>query len=364
MFNCRLIQFFQAFICTSLVFASLPGHAFSDPSDRVVRELGASMKTYWIQPGMSRLSHVADTCVGCANATAADRAEAEVCSAFYHKMLTDKTVIRIQVSFGYADVSEGQPYRFGSYDLGYNASLDNGIYWAFRQTLTDRCYGRLQVCGFKEVQPGFYKKTVTGPYGTVEIQLHAGDASLTPYYQTNSVERRDTQIEKSRLARDAYMTALETDDVILYVGHSRNGGGPDFQLPVLLDTGHPDYAGYYQAQEPGVHDFLASLQRRGSGPPLMGFHSCLSEHWFGESLMNQVPDSGFVFTSSNGLTGMNDNVSGALAVIDSVLRFQCYSGFQEELNRSALTQPRDNLRNFLTNSQPVHLNEPVVISGD
>lgn len=330
-----------------------PSSAGSDP----VRALEDSLYYWDYRPALERLSRVPDTCVGCPGASQPPESAA-LCSKFYDR-LTARGVVRIQVSMNYMDDSEGLPYRLGDIDMGYNASVDQGFYRAFREEMLAPCpSGPVRSCGFREEGPGRFARTVRGPdLRTYPVELEAGDSSLTPYFAVNTGTRAAEQTAKSERARESYLAAIRDDDVILYVGHSRNGGGPDFFPPVLRSNGHPDYAGYYMPRKPGLTDVLNALHNRRGAPSLMGFFSCLSEAHFGRFLVQAAPETGYIFTKSDALTDMDDNANGAVATLDSILRFQCYQGFQAELDASSKsrTDPRMNLRNALAPGHPVDL---------
>jgi hypothetical protein len=329
---------------------------FDSPPD-----LSSSFFHSYFQPYERDLAQTPNTCVGCQDASPQDKIEAPRCDAFYKKLGSDGTV-RIQISFGYFDQSEGQPFVAGGYDFGYNSSADMYFAGAFRAALLDSCKGSMQACEFSEQSPGLLAKDIDAPNGRrVHVEIQVNDSSLTPLYGQNTGIYAQQQKEKTSQALTSFHNGIHNADVVFYVGHSRNGGGPDFNPPVLLPNLHPNYAGYYEKLQPGLKDLTQTLRQR-KGLPLLGLFSCLSERHFGKTLLRSAPNTGFLFTTSAKLLFMEEVARGAYAATDSLLRFQCYSGFQGELNALSNGEAVINARNFLTDQQPVHDKSAIVNS--
>ncbi len=343
-----------------------PTQALDPTGARVMQQMASTLEQYYYLPSELKLARLNDTCLGCAEGARLSEEEKTSCSGFYGRFANTHT-LRIQVSFGYTDFSEGTPYFYNGQSLGKSAAVDVAYAEAFRRSLRRPCAGALQACGFILDEVGHYIKTVTPPGPgalPVTVDVTVNDASLTPSHQINTRDRRAEQNTRSFEARAAWLDAIQNADVSLYVGHSRNGGGPDFFPPRLMANGRPDYRGYYMPRKPGLKDLLGAIRSRGEPPPLLGFFSCFSEYQFGKVLQSATPGSGFIFTATDQALDMDDNANGAFATIDSLLRFQCAPGFQNELSVSAKDGPRVFLRNFLSRSQPVQTLLPAPPPGD
>jgi hypothetical protein len=189
------------------------------------------------------------------------------------------------------------------------------------------------------------------------VELLAESGSLTPYNELNTGAMKDEQQAHSQRVQQSFLDALQNDDIVFYLGHSRNGGGMDFFPPHLLANLKPNYRGYYESKRPGYHDVISALKSRGSAIPLFGVFSCVSEGWFGASFHRVSPNSGFIFTPSDMFVGMDEVFRAAVASLDSVLRFQCYDGLSEELQAvRTLNTYNVHARNFLSSDHPVDVN--------
>ena len=341
-----------------MAFASAnSGQGSPDPgSSDPVAGYARSLYYFTMAPAISRMSQVPSHAVGSSQQTAAEIAENSTCQSFYSNF-AQKNVVRMHASFGYFDDSRGKETVFNGTDFGMNASMDHAYLLMMRQTLTARCEGRMRFCGFNEVGNNTFRKTVVNPQNgqQVAFELQMEDSSLTPYYLTNTQERASEQQAKSDATRSAFMNAVENDDAVFYFGHSRNGGGPDF-LPVkLMSNGHPNYRGYYEVVHPGFKDLLSAVRARGSAPPVLGLFSCYSEFWFGRQLLEASPKTGFMFTQSDKLSGADEHFAAGVATMDSLMRFQCFDGMEEEL-LAARKDPdvHELIRNYLSHRSPVN----------
>ena len=355
----RLFSHLAAFLL--LLVSSLTGIAQADVTDSLAR----SYNSAFLSPALGRISKVDAKCVGCAGQTAEEKNENHLCTNFYDKIAGDG-VVRIHLSFGYFDDSESESVQVDFKNLGHNSSSDQAFYMVMIKGLTGRCKGDMQACRFTEVAPGKLVKRVRSPEGKdVTFEITAEYSSLTPYYQVNTVDRASEQRQKSEANRQSFMNALRTDDAVFYLGHSRNGGGPDFLPPRLMANGHPNYHGYYQPEHPGFNDLLAGIRARGEAPPLLAMYSCMSEAWFGAKLYSLSPHSSYIFSQSDKLSGMNEHFQAAFATIDGLTRFQCAQGMQDEV-RAARTDSNVNelLRNLMSERSPVNTRARPLVKAD
>ena len=86
-------------------------------------------------------------------------------------------------------------------------------------------------------------RTIIGPAGRpVRVLLRVLDSSVTADDDRN--RELIAQKRKSARVRRSFLAALDGSDVVFYLGHSRDGGGPDFSPPRLGPDSHVRYASY------------------------------------------------------------------------------------------------------------------------
>lgn len=83
-----------------------------------------------------------------------------------------------------------------------------------------------------------------------------------------------------------FQEALEKVPAIAYVGHSRDGGGPDFAPPLLDPSGHVHYSAY-----PRAAAFQSLNQKKGAQIQFLGLYSCASRQHFAQLLQRALPQS-------------------------------------------------------------------------
>lgn len=332
----------RALVALSCLFGGKIAHAQTPYSMR----MADSIEYGWLGRVVSRLSSAPTLDSRHPSLSPQERF---ACEQNYRKVL-NRGRIDIRLAFGYMDISEGVDYVFGSENFGNAGSIDIFGHEAMRRVLTGPCKGQMRACGFQvhPQEPDFLWKTVTGPAGeqvTAVIQLNR--ASASPYYLENKGILSSLQAELTERAERNFFGGIGSVDAVFYMGHARNGGGPDFNPPILKKDGHVNYSGYYMKKKPGFNRLLSALRSAAEKPMLVSLGACLSEHHFGKSLKAAAPETGLLLTDSTELANYDDIVQGALASVDSLLRMQCRTGFQNALDNSATERPRIVMRQFL-----------------
>lgn len=315
--------------------------------------MGEGFIYHWMRPSASNLAHLPTQCPECRSTP---RAEVPACTQTYQRIV-DKRSLEIRLGFGYMDVSDGKDYIYLDKNFGKSMSRDIFLEYAMRKALTASCFGNLEACGFDEDSrdPQVLRKTVRGPSGeSIDVVVRMQSSSLTPFYLEN-MSRADEQADKTRLAEENFFGGIKEADAVFYVGHSRNGGGADFNPPILRSNGHPNYAGYYMKKKPGLNRILSEMKKPGPNPILFGHLSCMSEKHFGAKLraVTAKNPAGLLLTDAEGstedeiLSQDDDLLKSAYASIDSLMRFQCRSGFRRALDSIATNKSKTVFRNFL-----------------
>lgn len=267
------------------------------------------------------------------------------CDRFYSNV-NQTGVMKISLGLGYYDASEGEPFSFQfrnasgqieTADFGMNATIDIAYDDLYRQIFTRRCEGSLQLCGFKEVSTGLFEKKIKSPSGKkVRAVIEMRHASQTPSHAQNVGGLSPQQNAKSDATTSWFFGQVGKTDLLVYNGHSRKGGGPDFHPPKLLPNLHVNYR-WYEKNAPGITRLTSALQSAQKKPAAVLMMSCNSNKLFASKIDRAASGIPLVSTSAVPPTGASPT-KGALAGMDAFLRFQCESGFRQELNSDSDTR--------------------------
>lgn len=264
------------------------------------------------------------------------------CQDFYGEIL-QKREMKIVLGLGYYDSSEGETHSidipdgrggFKKVEYGLNATIDNATEALYREILTARCKDDLQLCGFKEENQGRFVKSVRGPdRKKIRVVLEMKSSSISPEHSVNTGSRASEQLARSEATANWFFGSVSSADLLIYNGHSRKGGGPDFYPPKLLKNLHVNYA-YYHNNKPGITRLLSSLRAAPSKPTAIIMASCDSNKHFAKDILAAAPGIALATTTEVPPTG-NAPIKGAMAAIDSMLRFKCGSEFKRALDFDA-----------------------------
>jgi hypothetical protein len=233
------------------------------------------------------------------------------------KALYARDTLKVRMVFGYKDA---RPARF----VG-----DRHERLAFIEHVTSPCAGDSTTCGFARSHDNadlFMKK----------LKIKGRDRRVLLWVVNSSVgtddqENREDPFQKwkSKYAEEAFTTGLRDADVVLYDGHSRFGGGPDFTTPQLSDDGTVDPSNY-QSARPGLTKMISALKssvRAKSGPfsklKILGLFSCSSSQHFNEEI-HEVSKAGVV--SSKVLMYYSDALHQSFETLGDVLSGHCPRG--------------------------------------
>ena len=204
----------------------------------------------------------------------ATKNEIEACVKFY-KPIIDKSKIRIDYFIGY---------------LNYDERVVDGFEKAaFRAFLLRPCVGKDTFCSFKSTpeNPEYFYKEMTWANGQkkkFEVYLH--NASVSSDDASN--RKSNAQKIKSESIRRKFIEAASTSDVLVYSGHSRFGGGPDFFPEKMTAKGTEDVA-FYKKNKPGMKDLTEGLSKRDKDHSLFMniMASCDSKKHFAATLKKE-----------------------------------------------------------------------------
>jgi len=241
------------------------------------------------------------------------------CSTVYRNLFAPPT-LEILVAFGYKDAA---PARF----VG-----DRYERAVFVHHITKACNPKLasdRACGFdrRKDDADLFEKTMVGPDGKnklIRVQVTTG--SVGP----DDKENRSNPLQKwqSEYAQKTFQNALQSASVVLYNGHSRDGGGPDFSPARLGAGGHPDYD-WYREHEPGVRLLQESLDKA-KNLRLLGLFSCASSYHFRDTVMRTHPGLGVI--SSQKLLYFSDALDATIQALSGILGMKCHSDLTRAMN--------------------------------
>lgn len=243
------------------------------------------------------------------------------CQATYKKIFS-KGVVRIRMAFGYKDT---RPARF----VG-----DRHERLAFVERILRPCKGQRLDCGFRRHPDNgdLFGKLVPGLDGKpVRILLYVTHSSVGSDDLSN---RQDPyQVWQSNYAKKSFYSGIEKADIVFYNGHSRFGGGPDFEPPHLTDDDQPNVK-YYQSHRPGFQIVKEQLKSRAAigskkksdqGLRLLGLFSCASSQLFAKTLEKEY-ETGLI--SSRALIYYADALESSLRALSALLEMRCEKDFK------------------------------------
>jgi hypothetical protein len=228
------------------------------------------------------------------------------CQSDYLSLMA-KSEINVTIAYGYFDAEDGSTW-------------DNRMLQQFLNTMTAPCKSwSTKSCGFQIAGTGPYILTrkMTGPDGFIKtVKLTVDSPSLS----TDSAANMSSALQKkkSEAVKQMYFKGLRDSEVTLYLGHSRDGGGPDFDPP-KLNHGHVDY-NWYQEHPRDKKEMLNILSENPDKARILGFFSCSSIRWFSKGINLDAPASGFIGTDETYWTSAFDQV---YPFIEKIFSYQC-----------------------------------------
>ena len=244
------------------------------------------------------------------------------CFKRYENLYKDG-VLNVAIGFGYWDNSPNE-HVFDQY-------IANGL----RMALVAPCAPGVNVCGFKKTGD-IFQKIVNGPDGKPnKFTISITHGTLTTNNVANTTNLRAQQYAKCEAATDKFFREVSRgSEVVMYIGHARDGGGPDFCPPVRDAKNHTDYD-WYQKHRPGFNRLLTSMdQSRASGKSnqIVGLYSCYSQKHFHKGMAKNNPDTGFIL-SQVAITSPNAITSIATS-LDAMIGQKCGTAMMEGLKLS------------------------------
>jgi hypothetical protein len=226
--------------------------------------------------------------------------------------------LRVGIFFGYKDA---RPLRFVG-DRYERATLTDRLTAPCTLSIASglKLSAQSTVCGFVEdpESDGRFVKSLEDRDGKLmQIEVHVVESSESPDDDWNRL--RPEQRRKSEKAHSAFLDSLAQDDAVFYIGHSRDGGGPDFSPPRLASNKHVNYA-WYHAHPRGFRDLKNALKKTARRPKLLGLFSCYAGKHFARELGREFPEMRLVATP--GWAYFSDSMAAAVSTLAELLEKQ------------------------------------------
>jgi hypothetical protein len=234
-----------------------------------------------------------------------------ICQQSY-QTLFGKDALDVRLFFGYKDA---RPARFVA---------DRYEQMLFVQALLRPCRKDREDCGFaREVATHpkgeeLFTKSIQGPDGRSRtISLTVTHSSVGP----DDVANRENPFQKwsSQFARESFIDALKNADVVFYNGHSRSGGGPDFDPPVINSRDEVNYA-WYRIKHPGL-SVLENALIMSKNLKVLGLFSCASEQLFSKAVEKR--NRSLQLISSRQLIYFSEALRDSLDSLSNLLGMKC-----------------------------------------
>lgn len=225
--------------------------------------------------------------------------------------------VKVTLALGYFDGYEkGLKYEGENY--GKHVAVDPFLRAAVDKVLTRDC-GRdlLQVCGFElksinDVEAIYFR----GGFDDRIQEIRVISGALHPRLDVTTGSRAEEQKRRSARTEEAFSKAFLDSDLVVYVGHSRLGGGPDFNPPRLKND-KVDYPSY-QKERAGARRTLRAVKDLNRRAQVLALLSCDStDHFLGE-IRKSAPD--LQLATMKGNITSEDQMTGGLLAIDLFLR--------------------------------------------
>jgi hypothetical protein len=140
------------------------------------------------------------------------------------------------------------------------------------------------------------------------------------------------QLCRSDYVRRAWAESIiKGDEIVMYNGHARSGGGPSFDPPKVLANGHVDYDWYRSVREGHKQETEAfrTAAQSGRAPVFYASHSCSSGvHFIENGNFPEVsPTTSYV--TSGRTTYTDEGVASTLATLESAFQGRCQEEFSQ-----------------------------------
>ena len=146
----------------------------------------------------------------------------------------------------------------------------------------------------------------------IQVNLHSSAVSNRDDLNRGNPD----QAARTAKMNEKFKSALKNNEAVFFIGHSRDGGGPDFGPPRLLKNGHTDYE-WYRKNRPGLK--MIEQNMRKSHPELYGSFSCDSLNHFAAPIRSVNPDVIYFGTKRLAYYNYTKRITNGVALPDRLL---------------------------------------------
>lgn len=264
------------------------------------------------------------------------------CSAKYDSLLQDGA-LDVVIAFGYLDETAltGAPQIDNTgFDHGPIRVSDQSVYLAVKNNLIKPCsYANDNLCGFNITSESqnavvIEKNTVIANQSKL-VRITMAHPSMTSNHVLNATHYKQQQQARSQQVENIFKSGLQKGDVTFYIGHSRDGGGPDFLPPVLRSNLHVDYA-LYQSKKTGINMILKELAARPDNGSVLGLFSCSSKRHFADKILKTKPGQDMILT--NDTVYFTEILEASMGYLSGFMRGYCGSQITDAALQSDRTK--------------------------
>lgn len=262
------------------------------------------------------------------------------CDSEYSSILTRQSdEIYIYVGFGYLNRADHLTEDLVEFELLKEqllspCEMNGGLARRPGQRVSTRRTPH-ELCGFQEISAVFdvngrirLQKSISLSTGEQKrVVLDIATSSVTVDNRVNRGALKNSQEAKSMYSSNDFYRALGLSDVVMYVGHSRFGGGPDF------------HSRGSQEKPETIDNLVTALRNSPRVPGIVGIFSCRSAEYFFDSLDEVLNDQTRLFMNTKN-TGLM--LQTFLASLNGVLSMQCESDLRQIIGLfdGTVLQPR------------------------
>lgn len=239
--------------------------------------------------------------------------------------------VKITLALGYFDGFHQAPLVYEGRSYGRHVPVDPWLRAIVERVVTEDCRGQNQLCGFEKIGDDGVESLFRRAGRDAIIQdLRVVSAALSTDHEVNTGREAALQQARSAVAKRAFLRGFSDSDLVIYVGHSRLGGGPDFFPPRLKSDGTVNYP-HYQRNRPGVRAMVEALREARGRRGTVALVSCDSTDLFLQDVRRAAPDRPVL--TVRGIIASEDLLAGGLAVGDLFLRQGHLNGINGFLGR-------------------------------
>jgi hypothetical protein len=258
----------------------------------------------------------------------------DTCEEDYLALFSDGQ-IDMTIALGYFDAEAINPTT----KKPYTVTIDPVIRDLLAQKIIQPCTKKDdKFCGFKLAENDFiYERMSLNPIGfPIKLRLQIINGSLDVLDTKNRNNLR--QKNHSKEAHKKFEESLKTNEIVYYVGHSRDGAGPDFDPPILKANGKVDYDWYHKnkSDRRAMNNAIAANPEKSR---LIILNSCSSVRWFKTGLIASSNKIGMLGTDKEFFVNANWATKAITKIFEHILSFECIEDFKimDYVNKASLS---------------------------